>query len=94
MIQINIDGIVGIVFGVVAFALIIAYVIMDQVGNKKQAVQQQIQAINNQINDKKFIAENTADGKLQAACNSKVKDLEQQKQFVVYSKKFPGITQY
>lgn len=94
MIQINIDGIVGIVFGVVAFALIIAYAIMDQVGTKKQAVQQQIQAINNQINDKKFIAENTSDGKLQAACNSKVKDLEQQKQFVVYSKKFPGITQY
>lgn len=94
MTEIHIDSIIGIVFGVLAIFSILTTCGAAPVVVKKQATKTAIKSLNDKIATHKFIAENTNDTKLQAACNAKIKDLEHTREILMYGKKFPGMVQY
>ena len=94
MVEIHIDSIVGIVFGVLAIFSILSAVGATPIVVKKQQTKNAINSLNDKIATHKFIAENTGDGKLAAAATAKAKELEQQRNMLMYSKKFPTMIQY
>lgn len=94
MTEVHIDSIIGIVFGVLAIFSILSTCGAAPIVVKKQATKTAIKSLNDKIETHKFIAENTGDGKLQAACNAKIKDLEQQRNMLMFAKKFPSMIQY
>ena len=94
MVEIHIDSIVGIVFGVVAFLSILSALGVNLIVVKKQQTKSAIKSLDDKIATHKFIAENTGDGKLAAASTAKVKELEQQRNMLMYSKRFPAMIQY
>ena len=94
MVEIHIDSIVGIVFGVLAIFSILSALGATPIVVKKQQTKNAINSLNDKIATHKFIAENTGDGKLAAASTAKVKELEQQRNMLMYSKKFPAMIQY
>ena len=94
MTEIHIDSIIGIVFGVLAIFSILSTCGAAPIVVKKQATKTAVKSLNDKIEDKKFMAENTNDTKFQNACNAKIKELEQQKQMLMFAKKFPTMIQY
>ena len=82
----NIDAIVGIVFGVLALFSILSACVSTPVVITKQKTKKAVGDINNKIEVHKFIANNTNDTKLQAACNEKVQQLKEAKKAILFKK--------